>query len=159
MPEPTDPDDSPENTRGRRRRLIQSRLHRNLGKIPGIASVRFKETGSGISDQVRGNIDTRIFANGLISAEEAYVQVNWWPQPNGEASWFQIHYTEASGFDCGWHRHANDHVDGLDHFQERETPEEEYRYRAVSFEAENPVGILWEVVDERLQNRLRQRYR
>lgn len=27
-----------------------------------------------------------IFANGLISANEAYVQVNWWPQPNGEAS-------------------------------------------------------------------------
>lgn len=100
-----------------------------------------------------------IFADGVISADEAYVQINWWPQPDGEAIWFQIHYIESSGFDCGWHRHANDHVDRLDHFQERESPEEGYRYREVSFEAENPIGILWEVVDERLQDRLRQRYR
>ena len=74
-------------------------------------------------------------------------------------SWFQNHYAESSGFDSGWHRQANDHVDGLDHFQERESPEEEYRYSPVSLKIENPVGILWEVVDERLQDRLRQRCR
>lgn len=149
----------PDNQRGRQRRLIQSRLHENLGKIPGIASVRYEDIGSGIANQVRGDIDTRIFADGLISADEAYVQVNWWPQPKDEPSWFQIHYTESSGFDCGWHRHVDDHVDGLDHYQQRESPEEEYQYRAVKFEAENPIGNLCEVVDGRLQDLLRRRYR
>lgn len=159
MPDPPDSsDDIPENTRGRRRRLTHSRLHRNLGNIPGITSIRFEETGSGISEQVRGMIDAMFVADGLVSADEAYVQVNWWPQPNGEEDWFQIHYTERSGIDCGWHRHANDHVDDRDHFQEPESSETEYRYRAVSFESENPVGILWEVVDERLQDLLKQRY-
>ena len=100
-----------------------------------------------------------IFADGLISSDEAYIQVDWWPQPNGKVSWFEIHYVESDGFDCGWHRHANDHVNGLDHFQERESPEEAYQYRAVSFNTDNPVGILWVVVDERLQNLLRRRYR
>lgn len=160
MPGPPGRDDvPPDNHRGRQRRLIQSRLHQNLGRIPGIASVRYEDTGSGIASQVRGDIDMRIFADGLISVDEAFVQVNWWPQPNGEASWFQIHYTESSGFDCGWHRHANEHVEGLHHYQERNSSEEEYQYRAVTFEAENPIGILWKVVDERLQNLLRRRNR
>jgi len=160
MPGSTGRGDDPPNTyRGRQRRLIQSRLHQNLGRIPGIASVRYEETGSGIANQIRGDIDARIFADGLIRADEASVQVNWWPQSNGEQSWYQIHYTESSGFDCGWHRHANEHVEGVDHYQERESPEEEYRYRAVTVEAENPIGILWEVVDGRLQNLLRRRYR
>ena len=160
MPGSPDRSDGPsDNPRGRSQRLIQSRLYRNLGNIPGVASVRFEETESGIANQVHGDLNTMIFADGLISSEEAFVQVNWWPQPNGKVTWFEIYYVESDGFDCGWHRHANDHVDGLDHFQERESPEEEYQYREVSFNADNPVGLLWEVVDERLQNLVRRRYR
>lgn len=102
-------------------------------------------------------MNTAIFADGVVPGEESTLQVNWWPQPE-EDDWFQIHYADATGFDCGWHRQVNDHVDGLDHFQQREDSSAEYEYHSVSFGANNPVGTLWEVVDERLVDRVTDHY-
>ncbi len=142
---------------GRARKRIQRRLYRNLKRVPGITDVRFEESGTGIGRQIRGAADTRVFASGVIP-DGASLQVNWWPRRDSDPNRFQIHYADGTGFDCGWHRQENDHVDGLDHYQQRESPEEEYTYEPVTFESNTPVGILWEVVDERLVERLQARY-
>lgn len=142
---------------GQRRTRIQSRVYDTLKRIPGTEEVRLEESGTGIGDQVAASVSTSIFADGVVPCDEAALQVNWWPQLEGD-DWFQIHYADATGFDCGWHRQANDHVDGLDHFQWREDPDGEYDYHSVGFEANNPVGILWEIVDERLVERITDHY-
>lgn len=156
---PPDPGRNPfDHAVGRVRNRIQNRVFENLKRIPGIIEVRWETSGTGIGHQIRGDVETRMFANGCIPTDDAYLQVNWWPQSAGDDNWFQIHYTDATGFDCGWHRQKNDHVDGLDHYQERDNPDADYEYEPVAFDAENPIGILWETVDERLTRRLCTRY-
>ena len=130
---PSEPNRNPfEPDVGRARNRIHERVYDNLQRIPGIVDVRFERSGTGIGQQIRGDVDTTVFAQGLITAEAASIQANWWPQPDDETDWFQVHYFEVDGFDCGWHRHENDHVDGLDHYQERESPDEAYRYEVVN---------------------------
>lgn len=84
--------------------------------------------------------------------------VNWWPQPEEEPPWFKFHYWDENGFDCGWHRHLNDHVEGTEHYQQRDSSDEDYSYEPIEFEAGNPVAVLWEVVGDRLPERLQKYY-
>ncbi|MFW5905612.1 MAG: hypothetical protein ACOCUO_02070 [archaeon] len=130
----------------------------NLRKIPGTEAVRFQESGTGVDQEVRGEFNTDVFADGVIEAGEASVKVNWWPLDGDEKYWYQIHYSDSTGFDCGWHRQQNDHVDGLDHYQERESPDDEYTYYPFSPSFDHPVGLLWEVVNGRLVERVTMRY-
>jgi len=134
-------------------------LHQNLKRVPGLVDTRFEKSGTGAGLQLRAEVDTTVFADGVIDADGAYVQINWWPQAgeNGE-DWYQIHYTDSTGFDRGWHRQPNEHVDGLDHYQERSASDVEYEYEPVIIDAENPVGILWEIVSGRLVDRLHHHY-
>jgi len=66
---------------------------------------------------------------------------------------FAFHYSDDSGFDCGWHAEPNPHVEGRTHYQERGPGEDEYTYERTSFASDHPVGILWAVF-ERLEGRL-----
>lgn len=158
MTEPPEPGgNSYERVLGTRRNRIQNQLYENLKKVPGIEEVRYQESGTGIDHDIVGVIDTQIFADGVIEADESWVKVNWWPQPDGQ-SWFQIHYVEENGFNCGWHRQENNHVDGLDHYQEEEPSTDEVTYEPVNFEFDRPVGLLWEIVNGRLVERLKERY-
>ena len=76
--------------------------------------VRFEESGTGVEYQVFADINTAIFAEGGIKSEEASVTVNWWPlHDQDDRSWYNFHYYDSSGFDCGWHRHENEHIDGI----------------------------------------------
>jgi len=88
-------------------------LHQNLKRVPGLVDTRFEKSGTGAGLQLRAEVDTTVFADGVIDADGAYVQINWWPQAgeNGE-DWYQIHYTDSTGFDRGWHRQPNEHVEG-----------------------------------------------
>ncbi|WIV68839.1 hypothetical protein [Natrialbaceae archaeon AArc-T1-2] len=61
---------------------------------------------------------------------------------------FIFHFSDESGFDCGWHHHEQDHVDGWGHFQEREHEQDEYTYRAFQFGSTEPSRVVWEVLDE-----------
>ena len=85
------------------------------------------------------------------NAESATLRVTWQPISPPE---FAFHYSE-DGFDCGWHREPNPHVDGDAHYQER-VDTEPYRYDPISFEAETPPELVWEVM-ERLRNRIARR--
>ena len=143
---------------GHARSRIQNRLYLNLKRIPGLVEPRFVESEAGIGGKIRADVETMVFANGVIPTGEASVHANWWPQPDDEQDWFQIHYADETGFDCGWHRQANEHVDGLGHYQERDGVGSAYEYESVTLDVENPVGILWDVVDERLPARLWSHY-
>lgn len=145
-------------TIGRQRQYVHTSLYNNLAKIPGVENVRWGESNAGIAEEIRADIAVDVFANGVIPCSEAHLTVNWWPQESGERDWFQIHYWDDTGFDCGWHRHDNDHVDGLTHYQERDDEDDEYDYSSISFDHENPIGILWDVVDDQLIQVILSRY-
>jgi len=159
---PPDPGGNPfdhDHPGGRCRKRIQNRLHQNLKRVPGLVDVRYERSGAGVDMQLRADVDTTIFADGVIDAADAYVQVNWWPDAGADdADWFQVHYTDATGFDCRWHRQPNEHVDGLDHYQERPSSDADCEYEPLTLDAESPVGILWEIVGGRLADRLHDRY-
>lgn len=130
----------------------------NLRKIPGIQTVRFEESGTGVDRELQADFNTDVFEDGIIVAAEASVKVNWWPLDDEDRYWYQFHYSDSTGFDCGWHRQQNDHVEGLDHYQERESPDDEYDYYPFSPSYRNPVGLTWEILDGRLIERLKMRY-
>jgi len=80
--------------------------------------------------------------------ESATLRVTWQPISPPE---FAVHYSEE-GFDCGWHREPNPHVDGEAHYQER-VGEGSYRYEPITFEGETAPELVWEIM-ERLRGRL-----
>jgi hypothetical protein len=142
---------------GRLRDRAHQQLHSNLKKVPGIEQVRFEESGTGVEYQIGADVNTDVFASGEIPSDEASLKVNWWPQADKEA-WFEFHYWDGTGYDCGWHREPNDHVDGLAHFQERESAGNDYEYEPFSVGQDVPVGILWTIADEKLVKHLLERY-
>lgn len=85
--------------------------------------------------------------------DRASFRVAWYPDTRPQ---FTFHYSDSTGFDCGWHCEPNPHVDQWLHYQERENESEEYVYEAITFEAETPTTLVWEVMD-RLEVRLDER--
>ena len=59
---------------------------------------------------------------------------------------FTFHYSDESGFDCGWHHHEQDHVDGWGHYQQRES--KDYTYEPFQFGSKEPARVVWEVLAE-----------
>jgi len=144
--------------RGGKRERIHRRIKRNLQKVPGTETVEYVESRTGVEMQVRATVDTDIYADGVVDAETAHIYADWWPQPAGEPDRFKVHYTDSTGADCGFHRQENDHVEGLDHYQMRSSPSDPYHYESIGFDYDNPAGIIWEVVHERLPERLKEQY-
>lgn len=104
--------------------------------------------------QVRADLDPRVLGG---TSEWGSLTVRWYAGESADASpAFVFHYSDDSGFDCGWHYEPNPHVDGWGHFQERESSDEEYSYEPVTFGSELPVRVCWEVM-ERVENRLEAR--
>jgi len=132
--------------RGRERHRILRELRRELERHPAVRRV----TGSPDDRyrELRATLDS-----GVLGAddEEATLRVTWWPAPDDPE--YAFHYSDDTGFDCGWHREPNPHVDGKLHYQERPSPDESYRYEPVSLSAETPPRVLWTVLD-RLADRL-----
>ena len=80
-------------------------------------------------------------------ADEAGLRIVWRPRPDpSETAYFVFHYHESTGRDFGWHREPNDHVDGLEHYQERQATDAPYEYEAVRFDATSPVELVWEIL-------------
>lgn len=145
---------------GEDRWQIQQYVYSNLKKVPGVTDVRFEESGTGVEHQIVGDIDTAVYADGVTDASAGKVQINWWPlHDEQDRHWHEYHYYESSGFDCGWHRHEHSHgVDGLNHYQERASTDEEYEYYEANLTHGNPVGILWEILGDRLVERMKIRH-
>jgi hypothetical protein len=109
---------------------------------------------------------------GSGDADSATLHVVWHPLPDGAETArpdaidrstarprtafdavFRLHYSESTGYDCGFHSEPNPHVEGWFHSQERFDPGEEYTYVEAGLEARTPTSALWELLDL-LQDRL-----
>ena len=129
---------------GRERHRILRELQRELECHPAVQYV--SGTPDGKFRELHVELDPTLFG-----VEHATLRVAWWPASDDPE--FAFHYSDNTGFDCGWHREPNPHVDGKTHYQERDTPTDDYEYESVSFDAATPTRILWSVLD-RLTNRV-----
>ena len=98
--------------------------------------------------RVRIDLDPTVLGG---SASSGAMTIRWFAGDTREAHpEFSFHYSDVSGFDCGWHHEPNPHVDGWAHYQERASLDTGYDYTSVSFGSTQPVRVLWEVL-ERLE--------
>lgn len=91
-----------------------------------------------------------------VDADQAGLRIEWRPRPDpSEPAYFVFHYYDSTGRDFGWHREPNVHVHGFEHYQERDSGVNEYRYEATHFESQSPVDLLWEIlgrIEERVSD-------
>ncbi|MEF8757404.1 MAG: hypothetical protein V5A33_04115 [Halobacteriales archaeon] len=92
-----------------------------------------------------------------VDADRAALRIEWRPRPDPtRPGHFVFHYHDSTGRDFGWHREPNPHVDGLEHYQERDSPDGGYRYEPARFDSDSPVDLLWTIlgrVERRLPDR------
>jgi len=82
-----------------------------------------------------------------IDADRAALRIEWRPRPDPtEPAYFVFHYHDSTGRDFGWHREPNPHVDGLEHYQEHDSPDQEYNYEPARFDSDSPVDLLWKIL-------------
>lgn len=94
--------------------------------------------------KVRADIDPLAIS---ADAPAGTVTVRWYVGEPNEPPRFTFHYADESGFDCGWHHHEQDHVDGWGHYQEQAPDESEYTYEPFEFESTEPSRVVWIVLD------------
>lgn len=105
---------------GDRHRILRE-VVRELGRHPVVVDVRGHPPST--FTEVRATLAPERWGH---DAAEATLRVTWRPLDPPE---FAFHYSEP-GFDCGWHREPNPHVDG-----------------------DTAVELVWEIT-ERLRERL-----
>ena len=109
--------------------------------------------------EIQASVDPREFGR---PSQTASLRVTWvpTPSPGPDASdrtsdtwlrtpihaYYTLHYSEESGFDCGFHCEPNPHVDGLLHYQERASAGDAYTYEPVTATARSASGLLWELM-------------
>lgn len=131
---------------GQERHRILRALRHELDRHPAVTAVRGVPDGT--FRELRAELDPSAFDR---DAEGASLRVSWWPAPDDPE--YVFHYSETTGFDCGWHREPNPHVEGKTHFQKRSNPDDAYEYEAISLSARTPPRVCWTVLD-RLADRL-----
>ena len=94
---------------GRERHRILRELQRELERHPSVQRVTGRPDGR--YRELRATLEPAVFG---VNAGTATFRVTWWPAPNDPE--YAFHYSDDTGFDCGWHREPNPHVDGKLHF-------------------------------------------
>lgn len=123
-------------------------LRRTLERHPAVQNAQGDPPAQ--FTRVRADLDPGILG---ASVEDGVLVIRWYAGETRESQpEFSFHYSDTTGFDCGWHYEPNPHIEGWAHYQERELAEEDYEYESISFASDHPVRILWEVFD-RLQER------
>lgn len=85
-----------------------------------------------------------------VSGPEPPTLVVSWYRQNPD-DWFRVDYSDPNtGFHVGWHQDEDHPNLGRTHFQYT-TPETEDRW-GISFKHETPSLILWEIIDDLLEN-------
>lgn len=152
---------------GRARHRILRELRSELLRHPTVQSIEGEPPDE--YRELRATLDSAWFGRPADVASLRVTQIPN-PHPGPEASdrasdtwartsiraYYTFHYSESSGFGCGFHCKPDPHVDGLLHCQERENTDSAYSYEPVSFNARSASGLLWELFDafdERLRDR------
>ena len=144
-------------TPGRGRHRILRELRGELARHPAVRSVAGEPPQE--YREIQASVDPREFGR---SSQTASLRVTWLLtlSPGPDASdrtsdtwlrtpihaYYTLHYSEESGFDCGFHCEPNPHVDRLEHVQERESPDAEYEYETAHFESQSPVDLCWDIL-------------
>lgn len=147
--------DLPREDREKRHRILRM-LREQLERHPAI--LRARGIPEGNYAEIDADLDPLYFGR---DASEATLRVTWQPNPTfppgtsledrrrtSLTADFVFHYSESTGFDCGYHLEPNPHVTGHLHYQERDSTEAEYSYEEFALNASSPVGVLWEVLNE-----------
>jgi hypothetical protein len=154
------PDGSPDP--GAERHRILRQLRQQLEQHPAVESARGQPDGA--YAEVTARVDPARFGR---DADSATLRLVWHPNPDvpdgggrsdpadpsvagprtNFGAMFKLHYSEAGGYDCGFHNEPNAHVDGWFHFQERPDPNTEYDYEPATLDARTPTAALWELLD------------
>lgn len=59
-------------------------------------------------------------------------------------------YHDSTGRDFGQHREPDPHVEGLEHYQEREPADQDYECEPTTLGADSPVELFREEIEHRL---------
>lgn len=151
-------------TSGRDRHRILRELRGELARHPAVLSVEGEPPTE--YRELQATLAPSWFGR---SGETASLRMTWIPDPSPGPeesdrtsdvwmrtpiqAYYTVHYSEPSGFDCGFHCEPNPHIDGLLHYQERDEVDDCYTYEPASFDARSVSGLVWEVMDG-LANRL-----
>lgn len=145
-------------TSGRDRHRILRELRSELARHPAVLSVAGEPPSN--YRELRATLDPSWFGR---PGETATLRITWIPDPSpgpeksdhtSDAwmrtpirAYYTVHYSEPSGFDCGFHCEPNPHVAGLLHYEERKEADAPYTYEPISFDARSVSGLLWEMMD------------
>jgi len=122
-------------------------LRRTITRHPGVSGARGDPPD--LFTAVHGDVDPRVFGG---ASEKGSLSVRWFTGASREdRPQFSFHYSEDTGFDCGWHHEPNPHVEGWAHYQGRESAAASYEYQPVEFASLQPVRVMWGVL-ERLED-------
>ena len=124
-------------------------IRRALQRHPAV--VYASADPAGRFTRVRAEVDPRVLGG---RSEAGSLTVRWYAGASpGATPEFVFPFTDADGFDCGWHHEPNPHVDRWGHYQERRTADGRYAYEPVTSGSHVPVRVVWEGM-ERLAERL-----
>lgn len=127
-----------------RRHRTLTELKRTIARHPAVDIAAGVRSDTGRFRELDVAFDPRILG---IDADHAEIRIEWRPRPDpAEPAYFVFHYYDSTGRDFGWHREPNPHVDGLEHYQERDSPESEYEYEPARFESRSPIDLLWDIL-------------
>lgn len=119
-------------------------IREELRRHPAITSIEGLPHDT-LHKELRANVEPAYIG---AKAPRGTVSVRWFVGDPSDRPRFSFHYADETGFDCGWHHHEQDHVDGWGHYQERASDSEPYTYAEFQFGSEEPARVVWEVLDE-----------
>jgi len=119
-------------------------IRQELIRYPAIKTVQGHPHDT-LFTEIRADVDPSLVG---MDAPSGTLTVRWFVGEPDDPRRFAFHYADETGFDCGWHHHEQDHIDGWGHYQERESEADEYSYDPFQFESEEPSRIVWEIVAE-----------
>lgn len=138
------PDGPPGESQAERRHRTLTELKRTVTRHPVVDAATGVRTDEGRFRELDVAFDPLILG---VDAAEVGLRIEWRPRPDPrERAYFVFHYHDSTGRDFGWHREPNPHVEGLTHYQKRDTPGSGYEYRSASFDVDSPVELLWTVL-------------
>ena len=127
-----------------RRHRTLTELKRTIARHPAVDIATGVQSDAGRFRELDVVFDPLILG---VDADHAGIRIDWRPRPDStEPAYVVFHYYDSTGRDFGWHREPNPHVDGLEHYQERDSPESEYEYKPARFESRSPVEVLWDIL-------------
>lgn len=135
-------DGPPGKSPAERRHRTLTELKRTVQQHPAVDIATGTQDGGRRFRELEVTFDPLILG---VDASRAALRIEWRPRPDSaETAYFVFHYHDSTGRDFGWHGDSNPQVDGLEHYQERDSPEAEYEYESTRFDSDSPIDLLWE---------------